>query len=195
MLNFFKRKLSLKEKYELLESKNKDLAAALEQATEHSLELDLQINIRDAQIAELNEQAKQLNDQMDERVRKTEAKMLRRIYELGEMSLEVLRTQPCKFDVYSGFDRDEFEFDFDDESDEAAECSSDEDASENAEPVKWAVVTGRCQYGGCDLPTWFDDERSARIYAILRTECGFQEVMGICGSCQYEYNRQMYDCI
>ena len=87
------------------------------------------------------------------------------LYELKDLSnvgLNELRKTKCNFDVF--------------------------DATEEGEPQKWAVVTSYCQYGGCDIPVYFGDEISARIYALIRTKLGDKpSTNSLCDECRVDY--------
>lgn len=176
---------------ESLKAENKSLDGELKTQKKR-----LEVEIRDHQavmdqvgkkLKEYETTIKSMEGSADIAAHNAKYKLIMRINELGEMSLEQLRAQKCDFDVYPSSDiHNESEFDFDDEDVNAE--ASDPDA---AKPDKWAVVTSYCQYGGCDIRTWFDDERSARIYAILRTENGFPAGSTLCGSCRQEYYANM----
>lgn len=162
---------------------------------EQAKNAELQVTVAQTRDKLINAEAeiKQIPDKLDVASHNAKYKLIKRINELGEMDMEQLRAVGCSFDVYASSEiEDPYDFGDDDteeavEAPEAEEAAEKPESEENAEPVKWAVVTAYCQYGGCDLCVWFDDERSARIYAILRTENGFPVGQGLCNSCRREY--------
>ncbi|MBQ7818483.1 MAG: hypothetical protein IJ341_02180 [Bacteroidales bacterium] len=58
---------------------------------------------------------------------------------------------------------------------------------------RWAVVTHYCNLGGCDMPTYFTTEHSARIYALMMTYSGAKPISD--GACQDCYSEYMTDCM
>ena len=93
---------------------------------------------------------------------KGQSEVLRTIQQLSYLDLDKLREEECAFDVY--------------------------EVSKEGKSQMWAVVTGYCQYGGCDIPTFFGNELFARIYAITLTKLGREPTsIGICPECQAEY--------
>ena len=79
-----------------------------------------------------------------------------------QLDLDKLREEKCAFDVY--------------------------EVSKEGKSQMWAVVTGYCQYGGCDIPTFFGNELFARIYAITLTKLGREPtIIGICPECHDEF--------
>lgn len=52
---------------------------------------------------------------------------------------------------------------------------------------KWTVVTGYCSHCGSDITKEFCDERTALLYALLRTAFGQSPKNGLCAICHAEY--------
>ena len=96
-----------------------------------------------------------------------------RIQSLGSMPIISLRGIPSDFDVYP-----------------ASEIH-DEDENANENDSRWVVVTSYCSRCGCDFRAFFDDERSARIYAIIRTKAKIPAGKQICLVCQREAQREL----
>lgn len=188
---YFKSKKYLKMESDMLRAENARLLEELNSTkgtlqVAQALNLDLQMAAaqNNEKLKNAESEVNRLANELDVSIHNTKYALIKRINVLGEMDMEKLRTVECSFDVYASSEiEDPYDFG-DDANNEAAEDANANDAST---PVKWGVVTSYCQYGGCDLLTWFDDERSARIYAILRTENGFPAGSGLCNDCRREY--------
>ena len=56
---------------------------------------------------------------------------------------------------------------------------------------QWAVYDRICQYGGCDMPSYYSDEMSARIYTATLNVAKIPRVRDICPECRQEYYASM----
>ena len=54
---------------------------------------------------------------------------------------------------------------------------------------KWSVVTGHCPHCGSSLAKEFCDERTALLYALLRTALGQSPKDGLCATCHVGHNQ------
>lgn len=52
---------------------------------------------------------------------------------------------------------------------------------------KWAVHDRICQYGGCDMPTFCNDEMVARTYVATMNVAVMPLICDVCNECQKEY--------
>lgn len=132
---------------------------------------------KEAQIEALNTQMQNLNNSIEDKnaiIEELERKLawntnesreagkndvLNLFKKLASIKLQDLQSMKSNFDVYKEDERQ-----------------------------KWAVVTSYCSYSGCDIPTYFEDETIARLYATILTLMGNEpSTNGICRNCHSEY--------
>lgn len=151
-----------------------ELTAQLAYSQEMCTRANAQLGALEAENAMLKTQAEQArsNRQKDLAGMKIcgMAIVLDALLENLEMPLEALRNADCNLDVY--------------------QVESETSAVDSGNHIgDWAVVGQRCMIGGCDIPTYFADERSARLVAVIWSRSGHPIQKGLCPVCAERYRQ------